>query len=112
MKEKYTLSYVRTLISRNLKQFRSLKNISQLDLSLQADVAANYINDIEKCKKGMSLTTLAKLCAALEVEPHQFFLSDDMPNDKLQLYVNVINDSVQKAVKDVTDQYLRKESDS
>ena len=99
-------SYVRLLVSKNLKRLRSLQNISQLGLALDAGLTHNFINDIENCKKGISAKTLAKLSIALKVEPHQFFLPEDMSNNRMLVYVSDFNDSLQKVVKELTEQYL------
>jgi transcriptional regulator with XRE-family HTH domain len=99
--------YVRNLVSKNLKRLRSLQNISQLSLAMNAGLTHNFINDIENCKKGISAKTLAKLCAALKAEPHQFFLPEDMSNDKMLIYVNDFNDSLQKMVNELTKQYIK-----
>jgi transcriptional regulator with XRE-family HTH domain len=106
MKDMINEGYVRQLVSKNLKRLRSLQNISQLSLALSAGLTHNFINDIENCKKGISAKTLAKLSAALGAEPHQFFLPDDMSSDKMMIYVNDFNDSLQKVVKELTEQYL------
>ena len=107
MKEMINEVYVRHLVSKNLKRLRSMQNISQLGLALSAELTHNFINDIENGKKGVSAKTLAKLCVALGVEPHQLFLPDDMQNNNMQVYVNDFNDSLQKLVKELTDQYLQ-----
>ena len=106
MKEDINESYVRLLVSKNLKRLRSLQNISQLGLALNAGLTHNFINDIENCKKGVSVKTLAKLSVALQAEPHQFFLPEDMSNNKMLIYVNDFNDSLQKVVKELTEQYI------
>ena len=106
MKKKIDEIYIRQLVSYNLKRLRTLQNASQLSLSLSAGLTHNFINDIENCKKGISGKTLAKLCTALHVEPHQFFLPMDKSGTKMQAYVNDFNDSLQKLVKELTDQYL------
>jgi len=106
MKEKITESYVRFLISKNLRRIRSMQNISQLGLALNAGLTHNFINDIENCKKGVSAKTLAKLSVALGVEPHQFFLPNDMQDNRMRIYLNDFNDSVQKIIRELTEQYL------
>ena len=106
MKEIINEGYVRHLVSKNLKRLRSLQSISQLSLALSAGLTHNFINDIENCKKGISAKTLAKLSSALHAEPHQFFLPEDMSNDKMMIYVNDFNDSLQKVVKELTEQYI------
>jgi transcriptional regulator with XRE-family HTH domain len=106
MKENVNEKYVRLLVSKNLKRIRSLQNISQLGLAINAGLTHNFINDIENCKKGISAKTLAKLSVALNVEPHQFFLPEDMSNNKMLVYVSDFNDSLQKVIKELTKQYL------
>ncbi|MDR2479590.1 MAG: helix-turn-helix domain-containing protein [Treponema sp.] len=104
--ENISESYVRLLVSKNLKRLRALQNISQLSLAIKAGLTHNFINDIENCKKGISAKTLAKLSSSLKAEPHQFFLPEDMSNDRMLIYVNDFNDSLQKVVKELTEQYL------
>ena len=103
--KKITESYVRLLVSKNLKRLRALQNVSQLNLALDTGLSHNFINDIEKCKKGISLNTIAKLSAALKVEPNQFFLSEKVP-DNMLVYVSDFNDSLQKLVKELSEPYL------
>jgi len=83
-----------------------MQNISQLGLAHSAGLTHNFINDIENGKKGVSAKTLAKLSIALSVEPHQFFLPEEMSGNKMQVYVSDFNDSLQKIVRDLTDRYL------
>ena len=106
MKRKITESYVRKLIGKNIKRLRTLQNKSQLSLSLDAGITHNFLNDIENCKKGVSIKTLSALCAALHTEPHQFFLPEGEMKENIHVYVNDFNDSLQKLVKDLTEQYL------
>jgi transcriptional regulator with XRE-family HTH domain len=105
MKDNVSENSVRLLVSNNLKRLRALQNLSQLGLAVQAGLTHNFINDIENCKKGISAKTIAKISVALKVEPHQLFLPDAMQDDKMYLYVNDLNDSLQKVVKDLTAKY-------
>jgi len=106
MKNKITENYVRGLVSKNLRRLRLVHNISQLNLAINAGLAHNFINDIENCKKGISVKTLAKLSVALDAEPYQFFLPDTMSDNNMMYYVNDFNDSLQKVVKELTQQYI------
>jgi len=106
MKNKITESYVRGLVSKNLRRLRSVHNISQLNLAINAGLAHNFINDIENCKKGISVKTLAKLSVALDAEPYQFFLPENMSDNNIMYFMSDFNDSLQKVVKDLTQHYL------
>ena len=83
-----------------------MQNMSQLGLAHSAELTHNFINDIENGKKGVSAKTLAKLSIALNVEPHQFFLPEDMSGSKMRAYVDDFNDSLHKIVKELTDRYV------
>jgi len=67
-------AYVRSLFAKNLRRFRILLKISQMDLAALSGLAHNFINDIENEKKFVSDDTIAKLSIALNVEPYKFFL--------------------------------------
>jgi len=104
-RESISDGYVRGLVSRNMKRLRAMQGMSQLSLARAAGLTHNFINDIENCKKGISDKTLAKLSIAFDVEPHQLFLPDCMSNNAMQVFLNDFNDSLQKVVKELTDQY-------
>jgi len=105
-KNEINQQYIHKIISNNVKRLRSLRNISQLTLASNTGLTHNFINDIENCKKGVSAKTLAKLSNALDVEPYQFFLPEDLPNNEVMMYVRDFNDSLQKVVNELTQQYL------
>ena len=112
MKNKIDEKYIYRLISNNMKRLRSLQNISQLSLALSTGLTHNFINDIENCKKGVSARTLAKLSVVLNVEPYQFFLPEGMSNNEVMVYVKDFNDSLQKMVSELTEQYLTRDKKS
>ncbi|MDR2943202.1 MAG: helix-turn-helix transcriptional regulator [Treponema sp.] len=109
MIKKFDEKNIYHLISGNIKRLRILQNLSQLDLSIRTGLTHNFINDIENCKKGISTRSLAKLSNALNVEPYQFFLPEGLRNNDVMMYVKDFNDSLQKVVSDLTDQYLVKD---
>jgi len=104
--------YILKLISNNLKRFRTLHNISQLTLAQNSELTHNFINDIENCKKGVSYKTLAKLSVVFNVEPYQFFLPEDLPDNEIMVYAKDLNNTVQKAVNDLTQQYMTRNKNS
>ena len=108
MKDRNAKSYIRSLVGKNLKRIRSLQNISQMELSGRAGLSTNFINEIEQQKKGISFDTLSKLSLALNVEPYEFFLPEEITNDITQLYITSIRNNVQRAVNEATDPYLKK----
>ena len=105
-KKEFKENHIHKLISSNIKRIRALQGISQSNLANSTGLTHNFINDIENCKKGVSVRTLAKLSTALNVEPYQFFLPEDIPNNEVMVYVKDFNDSLQKVVGELTQQYL------
>ncbi|MCL2180577.1 MAG: helix-turn-helix transcriptional regulator [Treponema sp.] len=105
-KNKIDENYVLGLISTNVKRLRATQNMSQMTLAGNTGLTHNFINDIENAKKGISVKSLAKLSIALNAEPYQFFLPDDVSNNEVLTYVKDFNDSLQKMVSDLTQQYI------
>jgi transcriptional regulator with XRE-family HTH domain len=102
---------VRVMLSRNLKRLRAKKNLSQLNLGIEAGLTHNFINDIESGKKWVSPKTLAALASALDTRPHEFFAPEvTLPRqDRLVLteYLDSFADDIQRWVNDLKDRYLQ-----
>jgi len=109
MSKKIDEKQIYNLISANIKRLRTLYNFSQLDLAANTGLTHNFINDIENSKKGISARSLAKLSNAFNVEPYQLLLPESMHNNDMISYVKDFNDSLQKIVSDLTEQYLAKD---
>jgi len=56
-----------------IKEIRMQKSISQLDLSVKANLSQSFLASLEKGKKQPSVLTLLRLASALEVSPKSFF---------------------------------------
>ena len=63
-----------------LKQEREKQKLSQLELAYKSDVSQNMIAYIEKGKRTPTLSTLLKLCDALNINPSVLF--DDENQEK------------------------------
>jgi len=75
------LQYV---ISR-IKEIRTQKSISQLELSVKANLSQSFLASLEKGKKQPSVLTLLRLAYALEVSPKCFFPENqDTPKDEIK----------------------------
>lgn len=75
-KTKIKESELLKIVSKNMKHFRTIKNISQIELGLRADVSPNYITDIEKCKKDIKISTLEKIAEGLEISPKELLIDN------------------------------------
>jgi transcriptional regulator with XRE-family HTH domain len=100
---------IRDIFSRNLKLFRSRKNLSQFALSNLAGLAHNFVNDIENKKKWVSPNTIAKLATILDVEPYQLFMTnplDGKQTKRIQMYLDELNERFSEAVGEIKTIYL------
>ena len=51
-----------------IRYLRKSKKMSQLDLSLEADVNKNYISDLEKGRRNPTILVLNKIAVALNID--------------------------------------------
>jgi transcriptional regulator with XRE-family HTH domain len=104
---------IRSLLSRNLKRFRSRKQLSQLALANEANLTHNFINEIENCQKWISPETLSKLSEVLEVQPYQFFLPEGLQGSReseiFTGYLDDLSTSFNKMVHDIRNHYRQNE---
>ena len=77
---------IKKLFAGNLKRFRAILKISQLDLANRIELSPNAISDIEKEKKFVSEETIVKLASFFKVEPYRLFLPREkwyLPEDDI-----------------------------
>ncbi len=73
----------RTVITR-LKQEREKQKLSQLELAYKSDISQNMIAYIETGKRTPTLTTLLKLCNALNINPSVLFTDEDEQKEAIK----------------------------
>lgn len=76
MKKLETGEKTKGLLSNNLRRLRVNANLSQTGLAAGANLAQNFVNDIENGKKWVSCETIEKLADILQVEPYQFLVPE------------------------------------
>ncbi len=105
---------IRNLFGKNLKRLRMKAGLSQMALAGESDLAHTFINDIENGKKWISCKTMARLCQALDVEPHQLFFPLSKPENEhseiLSTYIDDFSESVLKSVAEFKNRYLNEDS--
>ena len=80
----YMAELRRTFIQ-NLKYYRKLKGLRQLDLALEIGKSTNYINSIENGKYFPSPETIEKIAEILEIEPIRLFIQENPDsNEKIK----------------------------
>ena len=78
--------------------------MSQMDLAAEADLALNFISDLENGKKWFSPETLGKLSIALNIAPHQFFASGPKYAGSGVEMLSMCND-IQVSMEKIMDDY-------
>jgi len=66
------------IISKNLKEKRAEKKLSQLHLATMSGVSQSYIGEIEAGRKYPSLKVLNQLSNHLEIKPHELLLDKEI----------------------------------
>jgi transcriptional regulator with XRE-family HTH domain len=56
-----------------IKKIRVRQGLSQMELSLRANLTQSFLANLEKGKKQPSVLTIIKLANALKVSPQEFF---------------------------------------
>ena len=64
---------LRDLFALNLRRLRNARGLSQDELAAESEMSRSYLAQIETGKWHVSLKIIAKLAAALRVEPAEFF---------------------------------------
>ncbi len=77
MENEETLEYV---IS-SIRRIRKAKNMSQLELSVKANMSQSFLANLETGKKEPSAMTLIRIADALEVSPREFFPESNTDSD-------------------------------
>ena len=58
-------------LKNNMKFYRKKLGLTQIQLSIQADVSTYYISDLETGRRNPSLEVLCKIADALKIEAYE-----------------------------------------
>jgi transcriptional regulator with XRE-family HTH domain len=96
-------------LGKNIKVFRSLRQLSQADLAEKAGISITFLSNIERGNNFPLARTLCSLAQALGVEVFELFKGDLAPFDSKALISQLSGDITRKmnaAVADIFKQYL------
>jgi transcriptional regulator with XRE-family HTH domain len=100
---------LKDFLGKNIKFFRSKRQLSQADLAEKADISVTFLSNIERGNNFPLAGTLCNLAKVLEVEVFELFKGDLVPSDSKKLINQLSEDIIQKmnlAMADVFKQYL------
>ncbi|MFS2068405.1 helix-turn-helix domain-containing protein [Pseudomonas sp. CT11-2] len=69
---------LRVNLAENIRLMRRVKNLTQEQLALMAEVDRTYVSQIERCTSNPSLMVLCKLANILEVATDQLLTEPDV----------------------------------
>ncbi len=64
------------IVAKNIRHFRTLKNMSQTELGLKSNIAPNYITYIEKANKNFHISTLISIAKSLDIPMQELFVEN------------------------------------
>ena len=68
---------IRRVLSRNVKELRKAKGLSQEELAFASELHRTYISGVERGVRNPTITVLAKIAKALEVGPDRLLKSTE-----------------------------------
>lgn len=97
-------------VAARIKYFRHLRDFSQEDLALRANINPAYFGQVERGLKCPTIDTLYKIAKALDVPPAELLRTDMIPsysadyNHRMkELLARVPEDKVEKIFKVIED---------
>ena len=103
---------LRTILAQNLKRYRNLRDLSQMEVAEKADISMNFLSEIERGNKWPYPETLQNLAAALNLEVFELFRNEEEKNgieeykDRFSTdLIIAIDQAIKKAVNTVKRQY-------
>lgn len=72
-------------VGNKIKEIRKIRGISQETLGEKAGLSSNYIGQIERGQKQVTLTTLVQIADALEVDISLFFEESEKKREREEL---------------------------
>ncbi len=67
-------------VAENIKKYRLKKGWTQEELAERAEVSHAFVNQIENCKRDMTLGYCYQICNALNVTPNDLLMVDQKPD--------------------------------
>ncbi|GHU94537.1 hypothetical protein FACS189479_07390 [Spirochaetia bacterium] len=107
---------IRTVLSTNIRFYRTRHGWSQTELAEKADISTNFLSDIETYKKWPSPETLEKIAKGLKIEVldlfkpelpqgHPAFDALQQYNDDAKLIIDKANNELKRALDIMLEKY-------
>lgn len=90
-------------IGNRIYLLRTSRNMTREALAEKADISVQFLSDIEKGKKSMTVTTLKNICNALSVTP-DYIITGNLESDtcnEISSIIGTLNEEQKKTIRDV-----------
>ena len=104
-------SEIKKVFTSNIKKYRMLNGMTQMELSIAADLSVGFLCDLESGKKWGTLETMAKLAKALNIKPYQLLLPEEDENASVHIHKDLselsknLKNSIDLQIKDLIQKY-------
>jgi len=100
---------LKNILGKNIKYFRSVRQLSQADLAWKTGISVTFLSNIERGNNFPLAGTLCSLAKNLKVEVFELFKGNLVPSDNKEVVYQLSKDITEKmniAVSDIFKQYL------
>jgi len=102
---------IKAIVSKNIRDFRKLKNLTQEVLAEKVEVSTIYVSYLERGTKVPSLEILTRIADILQVNPAALLMKDedykDLEMKKLIGTLNSLDEPTIRFINDVIDALLK-----
>lgn len=90
-------------IGKRITSLRLSRNMTREKLAECADISVQFLSDIEKGKKGMTVNTLCRICNALSVNADCLIYGNDVVDltEEITSMVNTLSPEQKKNARDL-----------
>ena len=100
---------IKDLLARNIKYFRTQRQLSQAQLAEKANISVTFLSNIERGKMFPKVETLSRLTESLDVEVQELFQPYLISEDHKKMMSRLSEDiakNVNLAMTEVFKQYM------
>jgi transcriptional regulator with XRE-family HTH domain len=88
------------IFSKNLKENRRKRGLTQAGLAEKVDVSTHHIGMIEMCRNYPTLDLVERIAGALDIEIYELFITPHAPNKELQTLRQEIKDDMKQLLEE------------
>jgi len=97
---------IKEILANNIKENRRKKGLTQEKLAEKANMSLHYLAVLELARKFPSGEMLERIAEALEIEPHEFFIVPNSPQNELELLRQEIKEDIKNEFGDRLEQAI------